>query len=356
MKILARTKPDKVWKLVESAAYDGEKELQKLLAESPSLISIQDVREGAGQLVVAVREFPLPFIGFIDLLAFSAEGDMTLIECKLASNPQIKREVIGQALEYGGQLWQMTYEDLDEKIRIRSGKSLAELMREALGATEWDEEAFRVNVETALEQGSFILMIVVDQVTDELSRIIRFVNNCGQPAFSFAALELRRFQSDQTEMLVPRVLGIKEASRENRRNQHSGLTTRDEFLKKCEPEIRNFFAGLLDIAEQRGHTIYWGIKGFSIRVYLPESDSFASIAYGYPADLFQVYFANLPTSDEQILSLRKEILTYGIFQEAPKTLSVKLDSNNIKQAKEAYELMLLRVEEIAKAGAIAAQL
>lgn len=207
MKILTRTKSEKAWKLVESAAYEGEKELQALLAESPSLISIQDVREGASPLVVAVREFPLPLTNSLDLLAFSANGDMTLIECKLASNPQIKREVIGQALEYGGQLWQMSYEDLDAKIRIRAGKPLAELMREALGETIWDEEAFRENVESALSEGSFILMIIVDQVTDELSRIIHFVNNCGRPAFSFAALEMRRFQSETTEMLVPRVIG-----------------------------------------------------------------------------------------------------------------------------------------------------
>jgi hypothetical protein len=156
MKILVRNDKKDAWKLVESAAYKGEGELQHLLAESPSLISIEDVRVSAGQLVVAVREFPLP-IGFLDLVAFSADGDMTLIECKLASNAEIKREVIGQALEYGSYLWQMHYEELDQKIKERTGKSLAELMHAALGGVEWDEEAFRANVESALETGSFII-------------------------------------------------------------------------------------------------------------------------------------------------------------------------------------------------------
>ncbi|MBI5686126.1 MAG: hypothetical protein HZC54_13720 [Verrucomicrobia bacterium] len=50
-------------------------------------------------------------------------------------------------------------------------------------------------------------MIVVDQINEKLSRIIRFVNTCGKSAFSFAALEMRRFQNDQTEMLIPRVVG-----------------------------------------------------------------------------------------------------------------------------------------------------
>jgi hypothetical protein len=157
-------------------------------------------------LTVAIREFPLP-IGFLDLVSFSANGDITLIECKLASNPEIKREVIGQALEYGAHLWQMRYEELDQKIKERTDKSLAELMHAALGDVEWDEEAFRANVESALDAGSFILMIVVDEITEELSRIIHFVNNCGHPVFTFAALELQRYQSNQTEMLVPRVVG-----------------------------------------------------------------------------------------------------------------------------------------------------
>ena len=72
------------------------------------------------------------------------------------------------------------------------------------------------------------------------------------------------------------------------------------------------------------------------------------MAYGYSPDVFQVYFANLPISDEQLLALRKEILGFGIFKEAPKTLSVNLNGSNLKQAEEAYELMLQRVEEIAK--------
>jgi hypothetical protein len=206
MKILTRTKTEKSWKLVESAAYEAESELQKLLADSPDLISIQDVRPGVSTLTVAIREFPLP-IGSVDLLAFSAEGDMAIIECKLATNSEIKRKVIGQALEYGANMWKMTYDELDSIVKSRVNKTLADLMHESIQEEGWDEEVFRTNVGTALEAGSFILMIVVDEITEELSRIINFMNACGNPAFSFAALEMRRFQSDGNEMLVPRIVG-----------------------------------------------------------------------------------------------------------------------------------------------------
>ena len=192
MKILLRHGNGEEWNMVESAKYQDEKELQKLLANSPSLISIDDVRPGAGALVTAVREFPLD-IGYVDLVAFSAQGDMAIIECKLADNPEMKRKVIGQALEYGAHIWGMTYAELDEKVKARTGKNLAPLMEEQANDPAWGEEALRANVESALQSGSFILMIVVDAITDELSRIVRFVNACGSPALSFAALEMRRF-------------------------------------------------------------------------------------------------------------------------------------------------------------------
>lgn len=121
--------------MVESAKYQDENELQKLLADSPSIISIEDVRPGAGTLAIAVREFPLD-IGYVDLVAFSAQGDMAIIECKLADNKEIKRKVIGQALEYGAHIWGMRYAELDEKVKIRAGKSLAALVEENANGIE----------------------------------------------------------------------------------------------------------------------------------------------------------------------------------------------------------------------------
>ena len=302
MKILARNKPEKEWKLVESAAYDGEKALHKVLTESPSLISIQDVREGAGQLVVAIREFPLQSIGYLDLLAFSADGDMTLIECKLATNPQIKREVIGQALEYGARLWQMNYEELDQKVRIREGKSLSELMHTRLGDVEWDEQAFRENVESALTAGSFILMIVVDKISDELSRIIHFVNNCGRPAFSFAALEMRQFQNDRTEILIPRVIG-------DVRSPEAGTTgirrrwTEETFFKaateRLEVRAVEIVTDLYKWSEQHAHLVRFGTgiasgsftfllehDGKSGSIFSVFTDGSLAVNFGYMEKIF----------------------------------------------------------------------
>lgn len=205
MKILLRTDKQDAWKLVESAAYSAEAELQRLLAESPSLISLDEIHPGSEPLIAAVREFPLP-IGSVDLLAFNMDGEIAVVECKLATNPEIKRKVIGQVLEYAAYLWQMSYEELDQKIKERSGKNLAELVAPGFSTPE-DEENFRRNIENNLRTGNFILMIVVDEINEELARIVNYLNVCGNTYFAFAALEMRRFQNGEIEMLVPHVFG-----------------------------------------------------------------------------------------------------------------------------------------------------
>jgi hypothetical protein len=50
-------------------------------------------------------------------------------------------------------------------------------------------------------------VIVVDQITPELERTIEFLNQCGGGRFSFHALEMRRFQTMGTEILVPHLHG-----------------------------------------------------------------------------------------------------------------------------------------------------
>jgi len=79
MKILVRGRSSKHWKVADSVRPDVEAELQDMLHETPSLVPLEEIREGASPLVVAVKEFGLPGSGNTDLLAFSAQGDIAII-------------------------------------------------------------------------------------------------------------------------------------------------------------------------------------------------------------------------------------------------------------------------------------
>jgi len=49
---------------------------------------------------VWVREAHLPGSGLTDLIGLDEDGNISIIETKLASSQEIKRKVIGQILEY----------------------------------------------------------------------------------------------------------------------------------------------------------------------------------------------------------------------------------------------------------------
>ncbi len=163
--------------------------------------------EKTSPFIFAVREYGLPGSGYTDILLFNKEGNIGIIECKLASNVEIKRKVIGQILEYAAFLWNMTYEEINQKIEQISDANLATCIANQIDDEDWDEESFRVNIQDTLANGTFNLIIAVDQINDELKRTIDYLNECGSTAFSFHALELNMYKSDQTEMLIPHLYG-----------------------------------------------------------------------------------------------------------------------------------------------------
>lgn len=313
MKILIRRQNESEWILVESAAYRNESTLQSILAESPGLISIEEVRPTAGPFVMAVPEFGVP-IGYIDLLAFTANGDIAIIECKLAANAEIKRKVIGQVLEYAANLWEMTYEELDAAVCIRMGNNLSELVKTAVKDSNWDEEAFRAKVAATLESGNFILIIVVDEISDELIRIVRFINVCGNPAFEFAALEMRRFQAENTEMLVPRVFGSARSRKSKVDPTASGQWDETTFfgeLRKRSGEDAYLAAQKILVWAKNQARVWWG-KGKQSGSFVPILNHkeiihqlFAVYTYGR-VEVYFYWYALKPPFDSEVK--RRELL------------------------------------------------
>jgi hypothetical protein len=307
MKILLRNQNQDDWQLVESATYNQEKELHHLLYDSPSLISIEEIRPDSGPLVFAIREFGLS-VGSIDLLAFSARGDIAIIECKLATNTEIKRKVIGQVLDYGAHLWEMQYDELDDKVREREGESLADLMQNAVDPAEWDEERFRSNVADTLSGGNFMLIIVVDEINDELSRIVSFMNVCGNPSFDFAALEMRRFQSDNSEMLVPRVIGPVRTTKSKSKTKAHRKWDESSFFLELETRFSAIEADvakrILEWAYKKNIPVWWG-EGTRTGSFVPtlnhkdqDHQLFAVYTYGTVEIYFQWYQYKAPFDDE----------------------------------------------------------
>src|SRR5215469_10387181 len=111
MTILFRTDDKASWQPVEKIAYKDEDRLRDMLLESPDLIPLQG-GEKTGKKVarVFIREAGLPNSGRTDLVGVDENGNIYIVECKLATNREIRRQVIGQVLEYAAHLWQKPFE------------------------------------------------------------------------------------------------------------------------------------------------------------------------------------------------------------------------------------------------------
>jgi len=320
MKILLRNGNQKNWELVHSSSYMNEKELHKLLADSPDLIPAQDLREGVSQLVAIVREYRVP-IGYIDLLGFTTEGDIAVVECKLANNSESKREVIGQVLEYGAALWGMSYEDFDQKIQERTGRPLADLVQNEVDDPEWDEELFRSNIESNLQEGNFILVIVVDEINDQLTRIIRFLNACGNPQFSFAALEMRRFQAGEFEILLPKVGGYYRPSSmrgSSERRSWNKETFFDDAREKCDHDVIQMLEDLYEFSVSNapgGVDFGTGKENGSFTYYCIRDKLRASIFSVYSNGDFSINLGSMKKifSSEQIEGFQKKLSNIPAF-------------------------------------------
>ena len=92
-----------VRKSLKSSSYD-EKWLQELLFARPELLATESNER---EVIPICRELPLKGSNstvFLDLFCVRDDGKPVLVECKLWRNPQARREVIGQILEYASLL------------------------------------------------------------------------------------------------------------------------------------------------------------------------------------------------------------------------------------------------------------
>lgn len=171
-----------------------EHPLRDIVFAHPSILPAAELEPGIGRIAAVATELSLPGAGFADVLLVSEHGRLILVECKLWRNPQARREVVVQILDYARELAHYDYEDLQRAISDRVGRSgnvLYELAREA-GST-MTEAAFVDRVGRDLRAGRFLLLIVGDGITEGTQRLTEYLNVPGL-AFGFGLIEMAEYR------------------------------------------------------------------------------------------------------------------------------------------------------------------
>ncbi len=194
-----------------------EDALQTILQKYPKVIpgkQIDPVSEDPPRFVLLRREMPVAGWS-LDHLYVDQRGTLTLVETKLIQNPESRREVIGQIIEYAasamgfwgsgrarqqaGEFWAKQGGDLDEALRGEFGDDL-------------DIEEFWNNIEANLRAGRIRLIIAADQLRPEVRRMIEYLNGEMQNS-EILGPELKCYGNDTSSMvLVPQLVGQTQGS------------------------------------------------------------------------------------------------------------------------------------------------
>lgn len=239
-----------------STPYAAEDVLQGLLERHAVLLAGDQLTPGSDprRFVLVRREAGIPDSAgasdrwAIDHLFLDQDGVPTLVEVKRSTDTRIRREVVGQMLDYAANA--VVYWPVERLIddfhttHAAAGDGIDQL-RDLIGlsGTPPDDLAAAIDtwwqqVESNLLAGRVRLLFVADELPDELRRIIEFLNEQMAPA-EVLGLEIRNYEGENLRALVPRVVGLTEAAKEHKRVSGGGSPPIEELWKiASEPVLK----------------------------------------------------------------------------------------------------------------------
>ena len=217
-----------------------EDALQHLLEKHPEILPGRQIAPGAEdppRFVVLRREAPIGGWS-LDHLMVDQHGVLTLVECKLIGNPEARRDVIGQIVEYAAhaqERWEIgTVREMAQVYWSGRHRDISELLTEKFGL-EGEIEAFWGRVEDNLRRGRFRLIVAADQIRPEVRRMIEYLNH-EMANVEVLGLELRCYGGGDLGrlVLVPRILGQTQITAEKK-------TARSIATKWSPDRLREYF-------------------------------------------------------------------------------------------------------------------
>jgi len=180
-----------------------EEWMQVLLEKSPSILPTGNISSVYAPLVCLAREVETPS-GYIDNLYLSAKGYIVLVETKLWRNPEARREVVGQILDYAKDIQKWSYEKIDAVFRKyhHTNESLFSHMVAEKLCDASDEAVFVDTVEKNIKASRFLLMIVGDGIREGVEKMSEFLNQNPTMQYHFALCELEVYQLENGQRLV----------------------------------------------------------------------------------------------------------------------------------------------------------
>jgi hypothetical protein len=178
--------------------------LQKIIHKNPQILPIDDIESGFAHLISLGREISTS-VGYIDNLYISPNGYLTIVETKLWRNPESKREVVGQIIDYAKELTNWNFTKLNDGVKKSSqlynnnSKGIIELIKDFENIEEHEEYKIIDNIERNLKRGRFLLLIVGDGIRESVEEMVDFLSNTPQIQFTLGLVELQFYKNPNVE-------------------------------------------------------------------------------------------------------------------------------------------------------------
>lgn len=187
---------------IGDTAGSNEAWLRDRLFEHPELVPIGDLDPAFGPLLPLCRELRTE-AGPIDVTYINPAGRLTLVECKLWRNPEARRKVVAQILDYARSLCRWSYSDLQRQVAVALGRQgnvpfeLAKSHNPALA-----EHQFVDAVTRGLRGGRFLLVVAGDGIREDIAGLAELINRNATQGFSFGLVELALYEFGQSGIAV----------------------------------------------------------------------------------------------------------------------------------------------------------
>lgn len=183
--------------------------LQGLIQRHPLLLPVDQIEPALTPLIPVCVELPIPS-GYVDNLFLTPDGGIVLVETKLWRNPEARRAVIGQVLEYAKALSRWSYSDLQAAVRIACKDQTLSLFAHVCGPQSLAEEEVRFidAVSRNLRLGRVLMIIAGDGIQESAEELIEFMQSQLGLHFTLALVEISLWRAPQTGQVFvqPKIL------------------------------------------------------------------------------------------------------------------------------------------------------
>ena len=311
--------------------YASEDLLQTLLEHYPDLLAGEQIDEAAPHRWLLVsREVGVPgqedSAGrwSLDHLFLDQDGIPTLVEVKRSSDTRVRREVIGQMLDYAANAvlyWPVKNIRAKFEAACQSrGDDPAQLVAELIESDFNDDtaiEGFWSQVKTNLRTGRLRLVFVADEIPPELKRIVEFLN-AQMDQVEVLGVEIKQYVGQGLKTLVPRVIGQTAEAQRRKSSGRREVRQWDESSFFQELEARhgivevNIARKILEWARLKMTRVSWGrgaIEGSFVPILHHNGTDyllFAVRTFG-TVELYFYYYQRKPPLDSE--EVRRELLS-----------------------------------------------